>query len=188
MRPTKRSSKTMGAPFTCNRARRNAMGACERFETSVAGKGGHAAMPHLTIDPLAASSAIVLNLQSVAARNMSPLESGVVSIAQINGGSGAFNIIPHSAMLKGTIRALSTEVLLQMRDRVQHIVESMATTCGCNTTISHSPDCCPVTKNDKDLCENFSKHVGALASEEGAMRDTEPTMGTPKTSRLSPKR
>jgi IAA-amino acid hydrolase len=152
------------------------LAACERFELVIEGVGGHAAMPHLTVDPIVASSAIVMNLQSIISRNTNPLEAGVVSITQIQAGE-AFNIIPASTQLRGTIRALSTEMLLQLRDRVQHVVESTAATYGCNATVVYSRDFYPPTVNDPDLYESFSEAVGALVSAEGFVRDTEPTMG-----------
>jgi amidohydrolase len=152
------------------------LAACERFEILLAGVGGHAAMPHLTIDPIVTASAIVMNLQTIVSRTISPLESGVCSITKIEGGD-AFNVLPHSVLLRGTIRALRTETLLSLRDKVEHIVESTAATHGCNVTISYSPDYYPPTVNDPDLYETFAKHVGAMVSSEGVIRDTEPTMG-----------
>jgi amidohydrolase len=111
------------------------LAAAERFEVLIAGVGGHAAMPHLTIDPIVTASAIVMNLQTIVSRSISPLESGVCSITMVEAGE-AFNIIPASALLRGTVRALSTETLLSLRNRVQHIVETTAATYGCNVTIS----------------------------------------------------
>lgn len=111
------------------------LAAAERFEILISGVGGHAAFPHLTIDPIVTASAIVMNLQTIVSRSISPLESGVCSITKIESGE-AFNIIPAGALLRGTVRALSTETLLQLRDRVHHIVESTAATYGCNVTIT----------------------------------------------------
>ena len=153
------------------------MAACERFEILIHGVGGHAAMPSLTIDPIVTASAIVMNLQTIVSRNTSPLEAAVCSITQFDAGSGAFNVIPEAATLKGTIRALSTETLLQLRDRVQHIVETTAKTYGCNVTIEYSPDYYPVTVNDPWLYENMTKSIASLISDEGYVRDVEPTMG-----------
>lgn len=152
------------------------MAACERIEIVIDGVGGHAAMPHLTVDPIVAASSIVMNLQTLVSRTLSPLESGVCSVTMIEAGE-AFNIIPSSTKMRGTIRALSTESLLSMRDRVEHIVNSTAQVHGCNVSITYSPDYYPPTVNDPDLYESFSKYVGALISEEGYVRDTEPTMG-----------
>jgi len=151
------------------------LAAAETFEIDIHGKGGHAAMPHLTIDPIVAASALVGNLQTIISRTISPLESGVVSVTQISAGD-AFNVIPASATVRGTIRALSTEMLVYLRDRVGSMVGSTASLYGCNSTIKFSPDYYPPTVNDEGLFA-WSKGVGALVSREGKLRDIEPTMG-----------
>lgn len=151
------------------------MAAAERFEILVSGVGGHAAMPHLTVDPVVAGAAMVMNLQTIVSRTTSPLDAAVCSVTQFDSGSGAFNVIPNSATLKGTIRSLSTEGLLHLRSRVQHIVEQTAATHGTNVTISYSPDFYPVTVNDEYLYRDFSRDVGQLVGE--SFVETEPTMG-----------
>jgi amidohydrolase len=133
-------------------------------------------MPHLTVDPIVTSSALIMNLQTLVSRNLSPLESGVCSITKFESGE-AFNIIPASALLRGTIRALSTETLMTLRDRVEHVVNTTADVYGCNVTITYSPDFYPPTVNDPYLYETFSKDVGALVSDSGTVMDIEPTMG-----------
>ena len=143
-------------------------------------------MPHLTHDPIVTASAIIMNLQTVVSRMMSPLESGVVSITKFQSGD-AFNVIPDSAILRGTIRALSTDTLIQLRDRVHQIITSTAELYGCNVTLSYSPDFYPVTINDPELYEAFSKEVAAMVSTEGCVRDTEPTMGAEDFSFLAEK-
>jgi amidohydrolase len=152
------------------------LAACERFEILIAGVGGHAAMPHLTVDPIVTASSIIMNLQTLVSRTLSPLESGVCSITKMEAGE-AFNIIPASALLRGTIRALSLDTLLSLRDRVHHVVTTTAAVHGCNVTITYSPEYYPPTVNDPVLFEEFSKEVGGLLSEEGYLRDIEPTMG-----------
>ncbi|KAL3908487.1 MAG: hypothetical protein SGARI_003038 [Bacillariaceae sp.] len=152
------------------------LAAAERFEILVAGVGGHAAMPHLTVDPIVTASSIVMNLQTLVSRNLSPLEAGVCSITKFEAGD-AYNVIPHAALLRGTIRALSTETLLSLQDRVQHVVETTAAVHGANVTITYSPDYYPPTVNNPQLFEEFSKHVGALVAEDGKLSDIEPTMG-----------
>ena len=152
------------------------LAAADQFEVLVAGMGGHAAMPHLTIDPIVTASNIVMNLQTLVSRNMNPLESGVVSVTKIDGGD-AFNVIPASVLMRGTIRALSTEALLALQAKVVHIISSSAAMYGCNVTITWSPDYYPPTVNDPELFDSFSKHVGALVSDEGFLRNVDPTMG-----------
>mmetsp|Transcript_18326 Transcript_18326/g.39843 ORF Transcript_18326/g.39843 Transcript_18326/m.39843 type:complete len:543 (-) Transcript_18326:254-1882(-) len=151
------------------------MAAAEMFTITLHGKGGHAAMPHLTIDPIVATSSLVSNLQSIVSRTISPLESGVISVTAISAGD-AFNVIPASATLKGTIRALSTDMLMSLRDRVGHMAQTTASLHGCNATIAYSPDFYPPTVNDPELHE-WSTGVGALVSHEGKVRDIVPTMG-----------
>jgi len=151
------------------------LAAAEMFEIVLDGKGGHAAMPHLTIDPIVAASSLVLNLQSIVSRTISPLESGVVSVTQISAGD-AFNVIPASTLVRGTIRALSTEMLMSLRDKVSHMTSTTASLHGCNSTIQFSPDFYPPTVNDEELFE-WSKGIGEIVSREGIMRDIVPTMG-----------
>lgn len=151
------------------------MAAAEMFEIKIYGKGGHAAMPHLTIDPIITASSLITNLQTIVSRNISPLESGVISVTQISAGD-AFNVIPASALIRGTIRALSTEMLMSLRDKVEHMLKATTSMYSCNSTITFSPDFYPPTVNDKELFE-WSKNVGALVSNEGIVRDIEPTMG-----------
>ncbi|KAG7359671.1 peptidase M20D amidohydrolase family protein [Nitzschia inconspicua] len=152
------------------------LAAAERFEILVAGVGGHAAMPHLTVDPIVVASSMVMNLQTLVSRNLSPLESGVCSITKFEAGD-AFNVIPHSAVLRGTIRALSMDTLLLLQKRVQHVVETTAAVHGANVTITYSPDFYPPTINDPELFNSFSKDVAGLVADNGQLSDIEPTMG-----------
>ena len=139
-------------------------------------KGGHAAMPHLTIDPIVAAASTVMNLQPIVSRNISPLDSGVISVTQVTAGD-AFNVIPASATIRGTIRALNVEMLMSLRNKFEHVVNSTSVLYGCNSTIKYSPDYYPNTFNDEKLFEDFSKKVGGIVSNEGYVRDIEPTMG-----------
>lgn len=152
------------------------MAATERFEILLAGKGGHAAMPHLTIDPIVTAAAMIMNLQPIVSRNISPLDSGVVSVTQVTAGD-AFNVIPASVLIKGTIRALSVETVMDLRDRVEHVVNSTSLLYHCNHTIQYSPDYYPNTMNDPKLFENFSKKVASHIATDGIVRNIEPTMG-----------
>jgi amidohydrolase len=152
------------------------LAAYEQFEILVSGVGGHAAMPHQTIDPIVAASTIVMNLQTIISRNLSPLESGVCSVTKFEAGD-AYNVIPHSAVLRGTIRALSTETLLSLKDRVQHVVRTTADMHGCNVTIEWAPDFYPPTVNDPLLFESFSKYVAGMVANDNKLTHIEPTMG-----------
>ena len=79
------------------------MASVDQFEISIVGKGGHAAMPHLTIDPVLVAAHVVTALQSLVSRRRDPFEEGVVSVTQLAAGN-AFNVIPEQATLRGTVR------------------------------------------------------------------------------------
>ena len=153
------------------------MAATETFEIVIHGKGGHAAMPHLTIDPIVAAASFILNVQTLVSRTVSPLDSGVVSVTQVETPGDAFNVIPASTKLRGTIRSLGTESLLDLRSKVEHMLQSVSTMYNCNSTIAYMPDYYPPTVNDATLFDKFAAPVGALVSREGVVRATVPTMG-----------
>ena len=82
----------------------------------VSGNGGHAAMPHLTVDPVVTGSKIVVEPQTLVSRELDPLESGVISITMANAGS-ATNVIPSSMELQGTIRSLTSDGITRLKDK-----------------------------------------------------------------------
>ena len=171
--PTAPSGTVLSRPGTL-------LAASDRFEIHIHGKGGHAAMPHLTIDPITTASAMVMNLQQLISRKLSPLESGVVSISAFSskgGESGAFNVIPPSVLIRGTIRALDEDTLIYLKMGVEKIVLSTASMYDCSTKIDWSPDFYPPTHNDPLLFDRFSRKVGDLVSVEGKLQVVEPTMG-----------
>jgi amidohydrolase len=110
------------------------MAAADIFHIQVQGRGGHGAQPHLAIDPLVASAHIITALQSIVSRTVSPLESGVVSVTALHAGE-AFNIIPDSAELQGTIRTFKHEVRALILERFHQIVEGTASALGCQVEV-----------------------------------------------------
>ena len=94
--------------------------ASDRLNITITGRGGHAARPHRTIDPVVVGSHIVLALQSIVARRTDPLDSAVISITQFHAGS-AHNVIPDSATLAGTVRTL----LPRVQDEVERLIPQM---------------------------------------------------------------
>ncbi|MEJ2598139.1 MAG: amidohydrolase [Anaerolineales bacterium] len=127
------------------------MAAAEIFHIRVTGSGGHGAVPNLTIDPVLASTQIINALQGIVARNVSPLETAVVSVTSMHAGE-AFNVIPAQASLEGTIRTFSPEVRQRVLTRFQQVVEGVGTAMECQV------DCqvqsiSPAVVNDNDLAE-----------------------------------
>ena len=112
------------------------MAAVDHFEILVEGRGGHGAAPHETEDSILAAARIVDALQSVVAREISPLEPAVVTIGSIHGGT-AFNIIPGSVRLEGTARSFSEAVGRALPEKIRRIVAGTAAACGVRATVRY---------------------------------------------------
>ncbi|HTE19415.1 MAG TPA: amidohydrolase, partial [Armatimonadota bacterium] len=106
------------------------MAATSPLEITVTGKGGHAAMPHLVHDPVVTAAKIVCELQTIISREVDPLQSGVVSVTTINGGE-AFNVIPPSVRLTGTMRSLTVSGVEFLKERVREIATHVAAANRC---------------------------------------------------------
>lgn len=102
------------------------MASSDSLKITITGKGGHAAMPNKTVDPVLVVSHIVTALQSIVARNVDPVDQAVVTITNIQAGTGAFNIIPDTATMTGTFRAFTRETRALLRDRIVDIVAHTA--------------------------------------------------------------
>jgi amidohydrolase len=125
------------------------MAAVDEFAVTVTGKGAHAAMPHLGVDPVVCLAHIVTALQTIASRGVSPLESVVVSVTQLKAGS-AFNIIPESAWLNGTVRVFDETVWAGLPDRFERIVRGVSEAMGCRAEIQYKR-CNRPTVNDAGM-------------------------------------
>jgi hippurate hydrolase len=99
------------------------------FDIEIAGRGAHGALPETGIDPVVIAAHVVTALQSVVARNVAALDSAVVSVTQIHAGD-AYNVIPDTAVLRGTFRALRMEVLEALKARIEAIARDVATAFG----------------------------------------------------------
>lgn len=82
------------------------MASADEFDITIHGKGGHAALPNLTIDPIVVGAHVLSVLQTLVSRRTDPLDSTVISICQFHAGT-AYNVIPDKAVLKGTLRCLN---------------------------------------------------------------------------------
>src|SRR5512144_965317 len=110
------------------------MAGADLFTVRLTGRGGHGAAPHLTIDPIVAAAQVVTALQTITSRNVAPLKSAVVSVTTIHSGT-AFNVIPQTAELTGTIRTFELEVRKLVLERFDKIVRGIADTMGCEASI-----------------------------------------------------
>jgi amidohydrolase len=128
------------------------MGATNEYIITVQAKGGHAAYPHNAIDPIVIGAQLVGALQTIAARNVNPMEAVVLTITQFNAGT-ALNIIPETATLAGTIRTLSHDVRAFAVKRLHEICAGVALAHGIDIHVNHMPGY-PVTVNNGDETQN----------------------------------
>ena len=122
------------------------MASSDIFDITVKGKGAHAAYPHLSVDPIPIGAQLILALQSVVSRGISPTESVVVTVAQFHAGT-AYNIIPSDAVIKGTVRCLSAEIQNGMPERLERIAAGICAAGGAGYEF-HYQRGTPVTVND----------------------------------------
>lgn len=112
------------------------MASLDTFEITVEGKGSHAAMPEEGIDTLVCASHIVVALQTIVSRRVSPKEAAVVSVTQIHGGE-AWNILPDQAVIRGTVRCFSSTVQAQIRQLLEEISTTTARAHGASATFNY---------------------------------------------------
>lgn len=107
----------------------------DEFEMTVTGKGGHAAFPHMTIDPIACAAQIVSSLQHLVSRTVDPLDSAVISVTRFLAGGEALNVIPETVELGGTIRTLKPETRAKMEEKFRHMAKTVAAAFGAEVNI-----------------------------------------------------
>lgn len=113
------------------------MAAADQFEITVTGKGGHAAKPHLAIDTMLVASHIVVALQTIASRNVDPLQQIVVSVCTCQTDSPAHNVIPQVVVMKGTVRTMEPEVRDLAERRLTEIATNTAIALGAQARVDY---------------------------------------------------
>jgi len=153
------------------------MAATDEIQITLRGKGGHAAMPHLTVDPVLIAAHIITALQSVVSRNINPVDALVISLCSMQSSQvGAFNIIPDSVKLVGTVRSFRPETRDLAETRVKEIVTGVAESLGGSAAIDYRRGY-PATINSTREAE-FAAGVGErIFGKDNVVRDADPTMG-----------
>ena len=151
------------------------LAATSSIKILVKGNGGHAAMPHLTVDPVVTGSKIVVELQTLISRELDPLESGVISITMANAGT-ATNVIPPTMELQGTIRSLTSEGITQLKNRVKEVAESISLANRCEAEVTFPGNDFPPTVNDAE-CWELSKSASEEILGQGMVEEMGPIMG-----------
>ncbi|MGO4725157.1 MULTISPECIES: M20 aminoacylase family protein [unclassified Inquilinus] len=135
------------------------------FDIEISGRGAHGALPETGIDPVLIAAHVVTALQSVVARNVAALDSAVVSVTQIHAGD-AYNIIPDTAVLRGTFRALKVPVLEAMKARIETVARDVASAFGGRADPNVRITVIPVINNDTEtawVAEAAAEALGADA-------------------------
>jgi len=151
------------------------MASADTFTIRITGKGGHAAMPHQGVDPVQVAGQIITASQSIVARNINPLESGVISITQMAGGD-THNVIPEQVELKGTVRTLDPEQRALIQRRMRTLVENIAAGFEAEAELIYR-DGYPATINTPDNAEQCRQVAAGLVGTENVDWAIAPSMG-----------
>jgi len=162
----------LGAFATCEGP---IMAATAEITITIAGRGGHAAIPHQAIDPIVVGSHLVTALQTIVSRSADPLDSLVVTVTKFHGGE-AYNVIPETVELAGTVRSLRKEVADAARDRIKAICDGVAATFGAAIHFEFEPNY-PVTVNDAAQAGFAADVAEKIAGERQVHRAVRPLMG-----------
>jgi len=151
-----------------------AMASADRFTITIHGKGGHAASPHRTVDPIVVGAQIISALQTIVSREVSPTEPAVVTVASLTSGT-AHNVIPDSATILGTVRAYSSVVRQQIEDRLGEMVRGIGVAMRATADVDYRVGY-PVLVNDAEKVDLVRTAMTELLGP-GAVFVRDPVMG-----------
>ena len=149
------------------------LAAADEFEIVLTGQGGHAAAPHEAIDPNIAAAHLLLALQSIASRWVDPLQQVVVSVCALHSDTEAYNVIPQTTRMRGTVRTLDTQVRSFVREKLHRIAEATAIAHGCEVEVTYEMGY-PVTVNAEANTAYAAEAAQAVAGR--VITDTPPIM------------
>jgi hippurate hydrolase len=140
------------------------MASSDVFDIEITGKGGHAAKPHGSIDPIVVAAHIITALQSIVARNVDPVKSAVVSVTAVAAGE-AYNVIAQTGRMKGTARALEADVRDLLEARIVEVAELTARALGASASVRYGRNY-PVVRNhpaQAAVCAEIARQVAGAA-------------------------
>lgn len=152
------------------------MASSDTFEIVVTGKGGHAAMPNRSIDPVVIAAHIVTTMQTIVSREIDPVDQAVVSITNFNAGTGADNVIPDKAVLTGTFRTFQVATREYVAKRIAEIASAIAITMGgtATTDVFNGYDPTINSADESAFCADICR---ALVGADNVDANVEPCMG-----------
>ncbi len=153
----------------------NAMARPDEFSLDIIGKGGHAAAPHLAVDPIVTASQVISALQTIRSRNINPLEPVVVTVGKITGGT-ACNVIPEKVSMLGTIRSFSQETAHFMAKRIEEIAKGITEAAGGTYEFKYDEGY-PAVVNTPWAVDAITDSAQQLFGEESILWMPEPVMG-----------
>lgn len=151
------------------------MAAADRLHIEIEGVGGHAAKPHLCVDPIVIASNIIIGLQTIVSRSVDPMHNAVVSITAINAGDSD-NVIPPRVLLRGTARTLNGEVRDLVESRIHSVVSGIAKAHGACAKVIYKRDY-PVTVNHGRQTQFAAEIAESVVGGQYVDRDTPAMMG-----------
>ena len=151
------------------------MASVDTFDLTINGRGGHAAMPDQCIDPILIASQVVSALQSIPSRNTHPVDSVVISVTQIHAGD-AYNVIPVSVQMHGTVRTFQPETRKEIPSSMLRVTEGVCAAYGGTCELNYMSGY-PATINSATETEISAKAVVDLLGEENIIRNPTPSMG-----------
>lgn len=152
------------------------MAAADVFRIVVSGKGGHAAMPHSTLDTITAGTAIVSALQTIVSRRIDPLDPAVVSVTQFHAGT-THNVISDTAEIEGTARYVSHETGDFIQAQIKHIAENVAAAHECSISFEWHAGY-PPTINHPEEADRAAKVAQAVMGPSSVVFDAPPSMAS----------
>jgi hippurate hydrolase len=153
------------------------LAATDEIRIHVRGKGGHAAMPHLAVDPVVVTAHIITALQTIASRNVNPLDAIVVSLCSMETSQlGAFNVIPDAVKLIGTVRTFRTATQELAEQRIREIATLVATGLGGSAELEYILGY-PATVNTSREAEFAAQVAARIFGNNNVVREFDPTMG-----------
>ena len=153
-----------------------AMAAMDIFEVKVHGQGGHAALPHLAIDPIVVAAQLVSAWQTVVARNVKAIDPAVLTVTQFHAGE-AWNVIPETVMLRGTVRCFSQSVRATIESRMRQLAEGLCAAHGCRLEWWYEKRF-PPTVNSPEETQTAARAAQAVVGHEEVNTEVEPVTGS----------
>ena len=151
------------------------MASADNFSLTITGRGGHAAMPHQSVDPVIAAASIIQALQAIVSRQTDPLDPAVLSITKMQG-STAYNVIPDAVELGGTARAIQPETRKRIEAAIRSVSATTAEAFGCSVSFDWLAGY-PPTVNHKPQAETAVAIAADLVGEANVVRNPAASMG-----------